>query len=77
MGNNSAIATSVKLPNGVDVIINEIVKSLHISKTKFIRDAILAQIEDYLDVKQVEEILAKNEKSLSAKDAKHALGLED
>ena len=43
---HSVILLSVRLPVGADAMLDNIVKGLHISKAKFIRDVIIEKIED-------------------------------
>jgi predicted DNA-binding protein len=74
---NSAVATSIKLPEGVNGLIDTIIKNQHVSRAKFMRDAILEKIEDCLDIQLVEEILAKNEKRYSFDEIKHEFDLEN
>lgn len=74
---HSVIPLSVRLPVGADALLDNIVKDLHISKAKFIRNAILEKIEDALDIKSIEEVLARNEKTYSLSEARKKLGLED
>lgn len=74
---DSEIATSIKLPKGAQVLIEKLAKEQHISKTKFMRDAILEKIEEFLDIQAIEEVLAKNEQPLSLEEARRELGLED
>jgi predicted DNA-binding protein len=74
---HSAVPLSVRLPEGADAILDKIVKSLHISKGKFIRDAIIEKMEDALDIQSIEEVLARNEKTYSFDEVKRELGLED
>lgn len=74
---HSAVPLSVRLPEGADAILDRIVKSLHISKGRFIRDAIIEKIEDALDIQSIEEVLARNEKTYSFDEVKRELGLED
>lgn len=73
----SAMPLSVRLPEGADALLSRIVKQQHISKAKFIREAIIEKIEDTLDIKAIEEVLARNEKTYSLDELKHELGLED
>lgn len=74
---NSAIPLSVRLPAGADLILDNLVKVLHISKAAFIRNAIIEKIEDALDIQAIEEVLARNEKTYSMNEVKRELGLED
>ena len=74
---HSAIPLSVRLPEGADAILDTLVKDLHISKAKFIRNAIIEKIEDALDIKAIEEVLARNEKTYSMDEVKRELGLAD
>lgn len=72
---NSAIATSVRLPEEMETVLNEVVKKLHTTKTSFIRRAILERIEDELDISLAEEILSRNEKTYSLEEVERELGL--
>lgn len=74
---HSAVPLSIRLPEGADAILNALVKELQISKGKFMRDAILEKIEDALDIKSIEEVLSKNEKTYTMEEVKRELGLED
>jgi len=74
---NSAVPLSVRLPQGADNLLNELVKELHISKGEFIRNAIIEKIEDMLDIQTIEQVLSRNEKSYSINEVKRELGLED
>lgn len=74
---HSAVPLSVRLPEGADAILDELVKELQISKGKFMRDAILEKIEDALDIKSIEEVLSRNEKTYTMEEVKRELGLED
>lgn len=73
---HSAIATSIRLPIGADAILEKLTHDLNISKSQFIRDAILEKIEDALDIKEIKDVLARNEKTYSLKEIKDELGLE-
>jgi predicted DNA-binding protein len=74
---NSVIATSIKLPKGADILIDQIIKKQHISKTEFMRNAILKSIEDALDIELVETTLAKDKKRYSLDEVKRELDLAD
>ena len=74
---HSAVPLSIRLPEGADAILDALVKDLQISKGKFMRDAILEKIEDALDIKSIEEVLSKNEKTYTMEEVKHELGLAD
>ena len=73
---HSTISTSVRLPTGVDGILEKLTHDLNISKSQFMRDAIIEKIEDMLDIKKTNDVLAKNEKTYSLEEVKHELGLE-
>jgi predicted DNA-binding protein len=74
---NSEVATSIKLPKGADALIEKLAKEQNISKTKFMREAILERIESLLDIQAIEEVLARNEQPLSLEEAKRKLDLAD
>ncbi len=74
---HSAVPLSVRLPEGADAILDSLVKSLNISKGQFIRNAIIEKIEDALDIRAIEEVIARNEKTYSLDEVKRELGLED
>lgn len=74
---HAAVSTSVRLPAGADEILNRLVESMHTTRAKFIRDAIIEKIEDALDIKSIEEVLARKEKTYSMEQVKRELGLED
>lgn len=71
-----SIATSVRLPIGADAILEKLTHELNISKSQFIRDAIIEKIEDALDIKAINDVLARNEKTYSIEEIKHELDLE-
>ncbi len=73
---NSVIATSIRLPIGADAILEKLTHDLHISKSKFIRDAIIEKIENALDIKAINDVLARNEKTYSMEEIKRELDLE-
>jgi len=70
---NSTVATSVRLPEGMEMVLDEVVKKLHTTRTSFIRKAILERIEDEIDIAEIEKILAKKNKSFSLREVKDAL----
>lgn len=74
---HSAVPLSIRLPEGADAILNNLVKSLHITKGQFIRNAIIEKIEDALDIKAIEDVLSRNEKTYSLEEVKRELGLDD
>ena len=74
---HSAVPLSVRLPEGADAVLDNLVKSLNISKGQFIRNAIIEKIEDVLDIQMIEEVIARNEKTYSLDEVKRELGLED
>ena len=73
---HSTISTSVRLPIGADDILEKLTHDLNISKSQFMRDAIIEKIEDMLDIKAINDVLAKNEKTYSIEEIKHELNLE-
>ena len=74
---NSAVATSVRLPDGMDIILDKVVKKLHTTRTNFIRQAIIDRLEDELDISLAEEVMKRNERTYSLEEVKSGLGLED
>ena len=74
---HSAVPLSVRLPEGADAILDNLVKSLNISKGQFIRNAIIEKIEDALDIRAIEKVIARNEKTYSLDEVKRELCLED
>jgi predicted DNA-binding protein len=74
---NSAVATSVRLPKGANAVLDRVVKKLNVSKTDFIRRAIIERIEDELDISEIEKILKMNNKTLSLSEVKNALEMAD
>lgn len=72
---HSAIPLSVRLPVGADAILNELISNLQITKAQFIRNAIIEKIEDALDIAEIEQILAKKEKTFSMDEIKRELSL--
>jgi predicted DNA-binding protein len=57
--------------NVLEMLANE----LHTTKSKLIKDAIAERIEDYLDAKTIDEIVARNELKISHEELKRELGL--
>lgn len=66
---------SVRLPKNANVILETLAGELHTTKTQLIKDAIMERIEDYLDAKTIDQIVAKNEPTISHEELKHELGL--
>lgn len=74
---HSAIPLSIRLPEGADEILNNLVKKLQITKGQFVRNAVIEKIEDYLDIQAINDVLSKKEKTYSLEEVKRELGLED
>jgi predicted DNA-binding protein len=74
---HSAVPLSIRLPEGADMILDNLVKRLHITKGQFVRNAVIEKIEDALDIKAIEDVLARNEKTYSLDEVKRELGLDD
>lgn len=74
---HSAVPLSIRLPEGADAILDSLVKSLHITKGQFVRNAVIEKIEDALDIKAIEDVLSRNEKTYSLDEVKRELGLDD
>ena len=74
---HSATATSVSLPVGMEAILDKLVEDLNISKTQFVREAIIEKIEDYLDIKAIEDVLARNEEVYSMQEVKSMLNVKN
>jgi predicted DNA-binding protein len=74
---HSAVPLSIRLPEGADAILDSLVKSLHISKGQFVRNAVIEKIEDVLDIKAIEDVLSRNEKTYTLDEVRRELGLDD
>ena len=74
---HSAIPLSIRLPEGADEILNNLVKKLQITKGQFVRNAVIEKIENYLDIQAINDVLSKKEKTYSLEEVKRELGLED
>jgi len=74
---HSSVPLSIRLPEGADTILDNIVKKLHITKGQFLRNAVIEKIEDELDIQSIEEVLVRNEKTYTLNEVKRELGLED
>lgn len=66
---------NVRLPDKIDSILDNLANELHTTQTILIKDAILERIEDYLDSRIIDEIVSKNEPTLSHEDLKRELGI--
>lgn len=73
---DNLVVTSIKLPRDIENLIAQVAKETKISRSKFMRDAIIEKLEDMLDNILINKVMRKKEKSLSLKEAKHALGLD-
>lgn len=73
----SAVPLSIRLPEGADTILDDLVKNLNISKGEFVRNAVIEKIEDALDIKAIEDVLSRGEKTYSLDEVKRELGLGD
>ena len=56
-------------------VLEMLANELHTTKSKLIKDAIAERIEDYLDIKTINEIVARNESTISHEELKRELGL--
>jgi len=74
---HSAVPLSIRLPEGADAILDNLVKRLNITKGQFVRNAVIEKIEDALDIKAIEDVLSRNEKTYSLDEVKRELGLGD
>jgi predicted DNA-binding protein len=72
---HSAVPLSIRLPDGANTILSEIVKKLNITKGQFLRDAVMEKIEDAIDIATIEDVLAKNEPTISHEELKRELQL--
>lgn len=73
----SAVPLSIRLPEGADAILDNLVKRLNITKGQFVRNAVIEKIEDALDIQAIEDVLSRNEKTYSLDEVKRELGLGD
>lgn len=71
----SAAPISLRLPDKMNNILETLANELQTTKSKLIKDAIAERIEDYLDAKTIDEIVAKNEPTISHEELKRELGL--
>lgn len=71
----STAPISVRLPEKMNVILDTLAGELHTTKTQLIKDAILERIEDYLDSKTIDQVLSKNEPTISHDDLMRELGV--
>lgn len=74
---HSAVPLSIRLPEGADAILDNLVKRLNITKGQFVRNAVIEKIEDALDIQAIEDVLSRNEKTYSLDEVKRELGLGD
>ncbi len=66
---------SLRLPDKMNIILDSLANELHITKSKLIKEAIMERIEDYLDIKSINEIVSKNEPTVSHEELMRELGL--
>jgi predicted DNA-binding protein len=71
----SGAPISLRLPDRMNHILEMLANELHTTKSKLIKDAIAERIEDYLDTKTIDEIVARNEPTISHEELKRELGL--
>jgi len=72
---SSITALSIRLPEQMNSALDKLAGELHTTKSKIIKDAIIERLEDYLDAKTIDDIVARNEPTISHKDLKRELGL--
>lgn len=66
---------SLRLPDKMNRVLDMLADELHTTKSKLIKEAIAERIEDYLDVKTIDEIVARNEPTISHEELKRELSL--
>lgn len=71
----SATPISLRLPDKMNRVLDMLANELHTTKSKLIKEAIAERIEDYLDAKTIDEIVARNEPTISHEELKRELGL--
>lgn len=71
----SAAPISLRLPDRMNNVLEMLANELHTTKSRLIKDAIAERIEDYLDAKTIDEIVARNEPKISHEELKRELGL--
>lgn len=71
----STAPISLRLPDKVNAILDTLAGELHTTKSKLIKEAIMERIEDYLDIKTIDQVLAKNEPTISHEELMRELGL--
>jgi predicted DNA-binding protein len=71
----STAPISLRLSDKMNGILEMLANELHTTKSKLIKDAIAERIEDYLDVKTIDEIVARNEPTISHEELKRELSL--
>ena len=74
---NAAVPLSIRLPDSANKLLDGIISKLHITKSQFLRNAVIAKIEDELDIQAIEDVLSLNEKTYSFDEVKREFGLED
>lgn len=65
-----------KLPNVYEKELMEYVHNHYITKSDFIRNAVIEKLQELRDSERINEVLELNEKLYSFEDAKNALNLE-
>lgn len=72
---------AVRLPEEIEFRLNRLAKVTGRTKTYYIREAIMSQLEDmedyYLGMETLERIRKGEEKTYSSNDVRHELGLDD
>lgn len=71
----STAPISLRLPDKMNIILDKLASELHITKSKLIKEAIMERIEDYLDIKSIDEVVSKNEPTISHEELMRELGL--
>lgn len=71
----STAPISLRLPENVNTILDTLAQELHITKSKLIKDAIIERVEDYLDIKTIDNVISKNEPTISHEELMRELGI--
>jgi RHH-type transcriptional regulator, rel operon repressor / antitoxin RelB len=74
MNNDTPI--SVRLSKKTNSILDTLAEELHITKTQLIREAIMERVEDYLDIKTIEQAVKNNSKTYTMEEMKARYGLD-
>ena len=73
---NSMVHT-FKLPTELEHVLAEYTHNHYMTKSDFIRNAVIEKLQELSDSALIDSILERNEKLYSFEEAKHALKLDD